>query len=301
MSSRERREQREQNQLKRKQLKVIMWIVLIIIGVSIIGILAYSEYDKKKSIVTFTMIPKFRAKETEETKRIMEYQNFLKKILTESMKKYEDTGNHIKILMDFYHEYAFFTVPVNHVTTRSITSSEEEWEKANQDKSFEIVLMGPQYAKYYPNLFFSNQTTIRLIGAFKTQEILGLLGLHEIGHMHDILVGGEDTKNKREYYEGEVRQHLREAQHIKSLNPYVFRKMRKGWNKIEKERGLTTDFYKLVDDLYFQDIKLSQNERSPFYTGCLTACMFEAVLEDYGHDIPKLINAYRSLEQIYRK
>jgi hypothetical protein len=297
MSSRARRLEKERKKKKAQKVRIIFLSLLILF----LLITVYNFYDIKMSKVEFTKTKRFRTSKAVGIEKDIGYQKFLKKQLTQSMEIYRGTGMHIDTLMNFYHEYAYFSLPINSVSTRFISLNAETSKKTLRDKAFEIVLMESKYEKYYQNLFFTNQKTIRLIGSFKTMEILGLLGLHEIGHMHDILVGGEDTTNEQEYYEGEVRQHLREMYHLQSINPYVYKKLIRKGKRLINGRIQVRDFNSLVDKLYFQDIELSPAEKSPFYASCITACLFQLTVTKFGEDTERLILDYKKLKKTFER
>jgi len=64
-----------------------------------------------------------------------------------------------------------------------------------------------------------NGRTVRVATLFRSREWLGIMLAHEMSHVHDGIVGNENSHNRDEWLAGEVKAHRMEMDLLKHWNP----------------------------------------------------------------------------------
>lgn len=164
-------------------------------------------------------------------------------------------------------------------------------------QTFEIVFMPKQYARFMPSSIMTEPSgrTVRIATNFKSRRWLGIMLAHELGHVEDQIVHGEDSTNRDEYNAGEVRSHLLENKLLRFWDTRTYDYFIDKAIPVYKEAYMTNDkanLKKLIAKLYpVEEPSVSHYESNLAYASCFIAVAFEDALRK-GASLKDLANVY---------
>lgn len=269
------------------------------IGITIQKLTAEPEFDySRKPSVPMTPIVQLNLSASNEIERMVELQGYWKKTSLQAIERFRASDPRVGLLINFMREKARYSVPVGPVMTQSIGTKGDETEKLlNDPQSFEVVYMPEKYAaRMAAPILTEGDGTMRIATNFRLQEWLGIMFLHELSHEYDQKVNGENTRNKDEYFAGEVRAHLLEMALLKSWDPKSYEQLIKRgvplFNGIKKGANIET-MIRLIKSLYpLTPEYVSEKESDLGIASCLMAIAFEDARANGAKD--------KDLEQVYK-
>lgn len=198
-------------------------------------------------------------------------------------------------LIRFFEENAFYSIPNGPTMTMTVEQDEKKAiDIAKNPLSFEVVYMPESYASSMPSSAFANGKTIRILTTFRTKEWLALILTHEISHIKDKLVHGENLHNESEYLAGEIKAHLKEMEMLKEWDNDAYASLIKEGIPLYKERNLqglvalASKYYPLGEGI------TSHGETNLGSASCIVAIAFEAARQE-GKSIMQLQQTYKDV------
>lgn len=180
-------------------------------------------------------------------------------------------------------EKAFYSIPTGPVVTQHLmegTTNPELLMKQARE-GFEIVYMPDQFAAAMPSSILTEGggKTMRIATTFKSKEWLGIMLAHEMSHVYDQLIEGENSRDENQYLAGEVKAHLFEMKLLKSWNPQAYEKLISAGIPMIRS-GNRNGVMNLARSLYpLEPGQVSQNEASLGSASCLVAVYFEDAMQ----------------------
>jgi tetratricopeptide (TPR) repeat protein len=246
----------------------------------------------------FSVIEPAELSEEVTIKRMIQLQDYWKKISFEALNLFRDADSKVATLIDYMDKNAYYSLPIGPVSTQ-FASTKEQWDAMkNNPCAFEIVYMPEEYAQDMPSsiLTESGGKTLRIATDFKVKEWLGIMLAHELYHIHEQLVSGENPKDPEQYLAGEVEAHLFEMRLLEFWNKDAYEILiSKGipLYKSHDEIGLFGLFGSLYP-LYSRQV--SRNESALGRASCLVAVAFEEALKREATK-KELGQIYKSLKE----
>lgn len=219
----------------------------------------------------------------EKYQEMIKMQEYWRQISLSALAQFKDADPMMPKLYELLEKKSFYTLPMGpKVTVRAITGSYERNKEElflPDPTKFEIVYMPEIYAKDMPApiLTEAGGRTMRVAANFKCREWLGIMLAHELSHVHDMIIGGENPHDKSQYLEGEVKAHLLETKLLRAWNPEVFEQLIRSADKLQNTPGATMqDFYNIIETLYpLDDPYVGYREGSLANASVLISSQFE--------------------------
>jgi len=224
---------------------------------------------------------------------ILVAQNFWKQASFDSLDTFSSDPR-VARLKVFMEKNAFFPIPMGPVVTAFVGTTERDLEILQTPQAFEVVYMPPQYAKNMvsPVLTEPGGRTVRIAETFQIQEWMGILLAHELSHVWDQIVEGENSRDREQYLAGEVKAHLFERDLLKAWGPKQFERLVKEGGQYVKNND-TIRFIDIADQ-FFPLKQLRGPENALAVASCHVSVLFE-ILQREGANESALKTAYASL------
>lgn len=246
----------------------------------------------------FSVIEPVELSEEIKLKRMIQLQDYWKKISSEALNLFRGADSKLASLIEFMDKNAYYSLPIGSVSTQ-FALTKKQWDAMkNNPYAFEVVYMPGQYAQDMPSSILTEPggKTLRVATDFKVKEWLGIMLAHELYHIHDQLVGGIDPKDPERYLAGEVEAHMLEMRLLEFWNKDAYEILiSKGipLYKSHDKSGLFGLFASLYP-LYSRQV--SMNESALGEASCLVAVAFEEALKREATK-KELGDIYKSLKE----
>lgn len=229
-----------------------------------------------------TPIKPFQPHETDYTRRMIELQNYWRGISLDALNRFRNADPQVGELIEFMEKNAVTSIPQGPVITIRVTPSPSGLKSPGNPHEFEIVYMPEEYAAQMRSSIVSEGSTIRVAANFRSEEWLGIMLGHEMIHIKDLLVNGENIGNPEEWLAGEVRAHLFEMKLLREWRPANYEELiSKGIPLFEAGDGRALE--RLIEELYPVDpVAVSFQEGKLGRASCLSAVAFESTLRRGG-------------------
>jgi len=233
-------------------------------------------------------------KEKDGFKRMLEIQEIFKQRTREALGKFSDHPK-VKELLKFLDDNAYYSVPTGPDQSQHFLKPDEKDPRESKNH-FEVVYMPQKYAENMRSsaLTLKKGRLLRIASEFRIMEWMGLVLTHELSHVHDLLIGKENPKNKDEYLNGELKAHLLEMELLKMWSPQAYKILiNKGTPLYLQKRK--NELRRLIESLYPATGKeASQNEVSLAIGSCLAAIAIEHAKKT-GKTKKEMIEIYKQL------
>lgn len=260
-----------------------------------------SDIPEDKKVKNLTQIEQPETAEGSDFEKMLALQKQWKKLSTKSISLFIGADPRVEQLLAFMDSNAFYSIPMGPVATQQVSIDDPTaFIKQTQNPyGFEVVYMPEEFSRHYPSSIVTQDgPTLRVIAEFKTLQWLGLMLLHELSHVEDIRVKHEDTHDKKQWLDGEVRAHAFEMNLLRFVDPNAYQFL------IEKGTPLylTGDreiLVQFIEKLYrLEPAMVSEREKSLFTASCIMAIAFEDA-KKHGADNSKLTSVYRDVAKRY--
>lgn len=240
-------------------------------------------------IKQFTKIQPFKPQSEIAIENLIELQNYWKQTSLDALRYFQAADPKITELIQYIENKAFFSIPVGPILTQNIGSLDDMNRVTalmEDPQGFEIVFMPEEFAATMPSAILTEPSghTIRIATEFQCLQWLGIMLAHELGHVRDQLLHGEQSNIKDEYYAGEVRSHLFESQLLKFWNPKTYQFLIEkgaGLYRQAYDTGQTDQLFEFIDKMFPTAAGLvSRHESTLGRASCLTAIAFEEALKN---------------------
>jgi len=235
----------------------------------------------------------------------LKMQNTWKQISFDALELFRNAGPKISELIKFMKDNSFYSLPIGPIATHHIMLSkdgnlpEDPMKKKN---ALEIVYMPEQFAKDMPSSILTEHggKTIRIATTFRSMEWLGIMLAHEMSHVEDMQIKGENPNDRAQYLAGEVDAHMLEMNLLKYWNPKNYNILIEKGEPLLKA-GKIQELSRLAEALYPLGQNLvSRNERALGLASCVTAIAFEVAMKK-GANKEDLKKEYLRLKQLFRR
>lgn len=225
----------------------------------------------------------------EQTERMMQLQDYWKSIAEDALSRFEVADPRVGQIHTFMKNNAFYSIPMGPVVTQQVfKGSPEEYMKDTRRNAnaFEVVFMPEKYASRMRSsiLTESGGRTVRIATSFKSREWLGIMLAHELSHVEDQIVHGENSRNKDEYMAGEIKAHKFEMNLLKSWNPEVYATLIEKGAPFYAAKKID-ELDRLIASLYpVSTPEVSQSERNLGLASAIIAIAFETAIKKGATD-----------------
>jgi len=210
---------------------------------------------------------------------LMSFQQEWQKTAESALEHFTDADPKVQKLLSFMGTFAHYPIPQGPQTTIYTSKELTDFESIKDEKSFEIVFMPPEYATQMtsPIITEPGGKTMRVATTFKSKEWLGIMLAHEMSHVYDQLIEGENPHNPTEYLAGEVKAHLFEMKLLKHWNPKNYETLITEGSKALKD-GNRARVIQIAQSLYPIGNEVSSSEGELGLASCLVAIGFETAM-----------------------
>lgn len=237
-------------------------------------------------IKNFSAIEKPSFSGQSEFERMLEFSDYWKNVCFDAMEFFRTADPRMAEVISYMRENAFYSIPQGPQVTQMIFSvgADAAMDPLDNPRSFEIVFMPEEYASYYPGPILTEEggKTVRVMANFKTKEWLGIMLGHELKHVIDQLVHGEDSRNEQQYLAGEVQAHLFEMNLLKHWDVKTYNFLIDRGRPLFKKgmsEGNIGEFLNFVYKLYpVSEPAVSFHEAALGKASCMMAVAFEDAL-----------------------
>lgn len=262
-------------------MKRLIIIVYLVISLTFFNPIAEAE---NLPIAKFSRIKPIRANGDTEMERMLQIQKYWKEVSLESLNLFREADQMIIELIEFMDKNAIYSIPIGPKATKFIMTIDEWKESQKNPFKFEIVFMPEEYAESMPSSIYTEGggRVIRVATNFQIKEWLGIMLSHELFHVYDQLVKGENANDPEQNLMGEVEAHLLEIKLLKFWSEKAFNLLIKKGTPLYKSRDIKS-LLNLFESLYpLSKTLVSEKERSLGAGSLLIAIAFEESLRKGG-------------------
>lgn len=242
----------------------------------------------------------------ETIKTLMAYSQEWKKVAEEALANFSDADPRVQELLNFMNNFANYSIPYGQTSTlqmfRNDTNEDTATQQEKKAKGFEIVFMPPTYAANMPSSIMTEKggKVMRVATTFKSKEWLGIMLAHEMSHVQDQIVHGEDATDPHQYLAGEVKAHLFEMKLLKHWNPQNYETLITEGAELYQAKNMI-GLFDLIKKLYpTEEPEVSKNESGLGQASCLIAVVFELALKK-GFTEEQLKAVYQKIVKHYSR
>ncbi len=198
-------------------------------------------------------------------------------------------------LLGFMKENAYYSLPRGPVATLRINKGAEP---ETNPHGFEIVFMPDIYADQMPSAILTEGSgkTMRIAAEFRSQQWMGIMLAHELSHVYDLQVEGENPLNPQEHLAGEVKAYKFKMKLLRHWNPKVYHELITRGIPLFQRKDKNA-LLQLIRELYpLGPGEVSGHEAGLGEASCLIAIAFEEA-EQKGADEKGLEEALLTVMQ----
>jgi len=162
----------------------------------------------------------------ERAMQMLEMQKYWEKIALDAIGMFKDAHPKMPQLIEFMKKNAVYSIPTGpKATQRIFLGRMEDLIKNQNPNEFEIVFMPGEFVESMPSSIFTEDhgNTMRIATTFKIKEWLGIILAHELSHVHDQKVDGENSEDQRQYFKGEGMAYDLEKSLLKFWDPETYK------------------------------------------------------------------------------
>jgi len=239
--------------------------------------------EKPRSKLTGTAIEPYKPQGDEEVEQMKHLQEYWKKVSLEALNRFINADPIMPRLYEFFEKNAEFSIPMGPVATMHFSSGDTakaigEIPKSDNQK-FEVVFMPEKYADGMKSSIITENhgRTMRVAANFKCKEWLGIMLAHELSHVYNLLIEGEDPYQEQQYYAGEVKAHSLEMRLLRAWSPEVYEELIRGTQNLDRKSGAKMkEFDEMADRLYpLESPYVGDREGRLGYASLLISAKFE--------------------------
>lgn len=266
-----------------------------------------STPEKRPPELTGTPIESYKVQGTEQTDQRLRFQEHWKKVSLEALARFKNADPVMQKLYEFFEKNAEFSIPMGPVTTIHLSTGDEAKAigkvSVPDDNRFEVVFMPEEYAPGMKSSIVTENHghTVRVAATFKCKEWLGIMLAHELSHVYNLIIEGEDPYDEKQYYAGEVKAHSLEMKLLKDWNPQVYEELIRGTQDLDHKSGVTMkEFGEMIERLYpVESPYTGKREGNLAYASLLVSAKFELARRKGATD-KELEGLYKYLGEVMR-